>query len=534
MYKIFCSKFFNYYFLISFVFVINYLVNNLFSSYWDTLEFIYLLSLKPSLGHLLYKDYSFPHGPFLIIFFEFLNYFNRDNFNILLCLGIFQSLFAGYLSYLFCSKIIKSSFAKKICFTITIFSFSIEYNFLYWDAYVFLIGIYSLYLIFLQKNFLIGNLLLALVFFLKQTFGLTFFLIYIFIILYDVVSKKKFSLLKNLLYFLIFTFLNLLIIFVFYDIKKFYYENILFLLNYAEEHNRNSLLNYFHGIFFLLPNVSSFDDFKLIFTRTSFSYSQLVFYIIFRLPTFLIIFYLLYKIKDFGKDYYKILLIIILSTILPQPLLGRSYWGTIYYFPIIPIIFITYIFEKKNYLITYYDIKLKKIILTYFCLAFLFLALKTLQKVNYIEFSDEFIIKSKKHFFLNIHRKQLGNDHFNYAKDMYKFMYNLEIKSGVFVLDSFSMSILFLLAQPFVNQDFWSELSESDYQWKARGLRYPADNQNFLERFITDIKVKKPEFILYKIDQFKYLKVILPYNFFKDYYVRYKNKSFVLLQKLNN
>jgi hypothetical protein len=96
------------------------------------------------------------------------------------------------------------------------------------------------------------------------------------------------------------------------------------------------------------------------------------------------------------------------------------------------------------------------------------------------------------------------------------------------------MSILFLLAQPFVNQDFWSELSESDYQWKARGLRYPADNQNFLERFVTDIKVKKPEFILYKIDQFQYLKVILPYNFFKDYYVRYKNKSFVLLQKLNN
>lgn len=104
----------NYYFLISCAFIANYLFNNLFSSYWDSLHYIYLTSLKPSLGHILYRDYSFHHGPFLIFFFEFLNYFNSDNFNLFLCLGILQSLFAGCLSYLFCSKIIKSTFVNKI------------------------------------------------------------------------------------------------------------------------------------------------------------------------------------------------------------------------------------------------------------------------------------------------------------------------------------------------------------------------------------------------------------------------------------
>jgi hypothetical protein len=480
---------------------------------------------------MLYRDYSFYHGPFLIFFFEFLNYFNSDNFNLFLCIGILQSLFAGYLSYLFCSKIIKSTFVKKICFAITIFSFSIEYNFLYWDAYVFLIGIYSLYLIFLEKRIVIGNLLLVLVFFLKQTFGLTFSLIYIFLIFSNFLLKKQINLIKNLLYYLLFTFLYLLIILIFSDINKFYYENIIFVFNYAEEHNRNNLLNYFFGLFFLIPNVSSIRDFELIFIRTPFSYSQLVFYVIFRLPAFLINIYLLYKIKDFAKDYYQILLILILSTILPQPLLGRSYWGTIYYFPIIPIIFITYILEKKNYFIANIKIKFERIILTYSLCVFLFLALKTLHRVNYLQFSEKFILKSNNHFFLNIHQKQINNQDFDHVRDMYIFMNKLKIKSGVYVLDTPSLSILFLLGSPFVNQDFFFELSESDYEWKKRGLRYPGDSINFLERFITDIKVKSPEFILYKIDEFYYVKRLLPDDFFKNYKTRYKNNRFVLLQK---
>ena len=122
MNKNFFLRFYNFYFFASCTFTFIYLAANLFSSYWDGL-FIYLLSLKPSIGQEIYKDYSFQHAPYLNFFFQLLNYFFQDSYNLLLVLGIIQSLFAGYLSYLFCSKIIKSSFIKKVCFVITIFSF---------------------------------------------------------------------------------------------------------------------------------------------------------------------------------------------------------------------------------------------------------------------------------------------------------------------------------------------------------------------------------------------------------------------------
>jgi hypothetical protein len=96
------------------------------------------------------------------------------------------------------------------------------------------------------------------------------------------------------------------------------------------------------------------------------------------------------------------------------------------------------------------------------------------------------------------------------------------------------MSILFLLNQPILNRDFTTELSESSYHWKERKLKYPGDNKNFSERFIIDIKEKKPEFVLYKIDEFYFIKKILPYNIFKDYNVKYANSKFALLEKVNN
>lgn len=533
MNKSFFLRFYNFYFFSSCIFVFFYLVANLFSSYWDSL-FIYLLSLKPSIGQEIYKDYSFHHAPFLNFFFQLLNYFSKESFNLLLVLGIIQSLFAGYLSYLFCSKIVKSSFIKKVCFVITIFSFSIEYNFFYHDAYVFLIGVYSLYLIFIKKTFFAGNLFLALVFFLKQTFGVTFLFIYFLIILLEYFFRKKFIFLKSIMYYFIFISTYLFLIFIFSDIKKFYYENVLFVFFYAAEVGKKNLIDYIFGVLFLFPNIASLDEFKLIFTRINFSYSQILFYILFRLPTFLINFYLLYRIRDFIKDYYIILLIIILSTILPQPLLGRSYWGTIYFFPIIPIIFITYIVETKSYLIANSKQILRKAISIYFAIIFLYFTLFMLQKINYTEFSEKFIIKSKNHFFLNIHKKQLDNNDFDYVRDMYEFMRNLEIKKGVYLLDTSSMSILFLLNQPILNRDFTTELSESSYHWKEKRLKYPGDNKDFLERFVIDIHEKSPDLILYKIDELYLVKKILPYNIFKDYRAKYENNKFVLLEKVNN
>jgi hypothetical protein len=520
-----------FYLLSSIIFAIFYLVNNLYSSYWDAL-WIYQLSLKPLIDQKLYEDFSFQHGPYLFFLFESLKFFQINSFNFLLLSGIAQSLFAGYLSNLFCDQIFKSQFVKRICFLITIFSISIEYNFAFWDCYIFLIGTYSLYLIFLRKKIILGTLLLSIIFFLKQTFGFTFFLIFIFFSFIDFIFlKKSYLCIKKILYFLLFTIINLIIIFLFSDLNKFYNENVLYIFKYSEIYKRNDLLSYLLGVIFLFPDINSLEKLKLALSRDNFSLNQIIFYIMFRLPVFAINVFLIYKIREIAKNYYRTFLIIILSCILPIPLLGRGYWGTIFFFPIIPIIFFSYFFFNGNIILNFLKFNYKKFLLFYTLIIFIYLILFSLNKINFSQISDDYIIKSKKNFFLNFHKKQVGSyDGFASMRDMFVFIDNSKIKE-IFVLDEKSQTILYFLDQPVLNQDSGPELSESANNIKQRRIKMSANSKDFLERFIDDINQKKPKFILYEKNDFILLNKIIDVNFFANYTLRYQNKHFSLLER---
>lgn len=518
----------NFYSIVCILYLIFFLIKRLYITELDTL-YLYHASLKPLINQKIYEGYSFIHGPHIIFIFELLNFFKINSFNFLLFLGFLQSIFAGYLSIIFCKKIIQCKVTKKIIFLVTIFFFSNEFDFFFWDCYVLLIGIYALYLIFFTKKYILGLLFLSVTWFLKQTFGLTFFFIFIILSLVNFYYFKKKFFLLNIIYYFLFIFFNLVVIFFLYDFNKFYDETITFTLRFADQYGRINILNYLFGIIFIFPDINNIDQFKSIFTREKFSYIQIIFYLIFRIPVFFLNFFLLFKIKDFFKNYYLAFLIISLSCILPLPLLGRGYWGTIYFFPTITIIFFKYICEKKlfsNGIL----IRQFLIIYSYTFIIFILIFLYFFRNINYDLNWSKNIIQSKSNFFLNINKNSLPKNSFDDTRDMYEFLEKNRI-NNIFILNHTCTPIMALLAQAPVNRNYMG-ISSTDkfFNWDSK---FWSMNETNRQRFINDFNTKAAKYILYNNSDYLSMVKDLPKDLLKNYSLKYSNNNFTLL-KINN
>lgn len=513
----------NFYLITSLFFIFFYFIFNSLLSTWDPL-WLYELSLKPAFGQKIYRDYSFQHAPITNLLFEILNYFNKDNYNLFLFLGILQSLYSGYLINLYSIKIVKKEIVQKSCFLVTIFTFGTEYFFFYWDAYVFLIGLTSFYLIFFTKKIYLGNFLLVSTFFLKQTFGIIFLFIYVLLNIFSYLNIKNNFFFKNFILYFFFLIIYLIFIGLIYDINVFYYENILSIFRIADSTGRSSVINYLFSAFFLFPNIHNIDHLKLFFTFEKFKFSLLFFYILYRFPIILINIYLLLNINKIKFDIYFTYLILILSSILVTPLLGRSYWGTIYFLPSIIIIFFH---KNRNFNFFIKENTKKKFILIYVSITLIFFLLFKLSHINFIQVNNNYIIKSHKHFFLNIHKRMLDNMNidFNMTKDFYNILYDNKI-SGIYILGDKSRVILYLLGQPELNRD----LSFGTMNISNKFLNSP---QNFEDQLINDLKQKKPKYFLYEKYDFMKLTKGFTKNFLEDYVILYKNKNYTLFQIKN-
>jgi hypothetical protein len=521
--KLLINKCKNFYLITSLFFIFFYFIFNSLLTTWDPL-WLYEISLKPAFGQKIYRDYSFQHAPITNLLFEILNYFNRDNYNLFLFLGILQSLYSGYLINLYSIKIVKKEIVQKSCFLITIFTFGTEYLFLYWDAYVFLIGLTSFYLIFFTKKIYLGNFLLVTTFFLKQTFGIIFLFIYVLLNIFRFINLKKYFFLKNILLFTFFLIIYLTFITLIYDINTYYYENILSIFKIADSSGRSSLTNYLFSVFFLFPNIHNIDQLKLFFTYEKFKFSLLFFYILYRFPVIFINIYLLFNINKIKFDIYFNYLILILSSILVTPLLGRSYWGTIYFLPSIIIIFF---YKNCNFNYFLKENTKKKFILIYVSITLIFFLLFKLSHINFVQVHHNYKIKSYKHFFLNIHKRMLDNMDidFNMTKDFYNILYDNKI-SGIYILGDKSRVILYLLGQPELNRD----LSFGTINISNKFLNSP---NNFEDQLINDLKQKKPKYFLYEnYDFMKFTKGFKKFSL-EDYVILYKNKNYTLHQIKN-
>lgn len=180
----------NFYYITAFFFLIFYCLVNYFSIHPDAF-WIYGISLKSKFSQVIFKDYSFQHAPYINYFYDLLILIFRDTFNALFFLGYIQSIIAAYFSILICKELLIDEFTKKICFVVTLFSFNVGILFFFQDYYTFLIGFIGLYLIFIKKKFFFGTFFLSLVYFLKQTFSITFIFIFLLILFIELIFEKK-------------------------------------------------------------------------------------------------------------------------------------------------------------------------------------------------------------------------------------------------------------------------------------------------------------------------------------------------------
>jgi len=513
----------NFYLISSIFFIFLFFIFSSLLSTWDPL-WLYELSLKPEFGQKIYRDYSFQHAPITNLLFEILHYFNRDSYNLFLFLGILQSLYSGYLVNLYSIKIVKKEIVQKSCFLVTIFTFGTEYFFFYWDAYIFLIGLTSFYLIFFKKKIYLGNFLLVTTFFLKQTFGIIFLFIYVLLNVFSYLNIKNNFFFKNFVLYFFFLIIYLIFIALIYDINLFYYENILSIFRIADSTGRSSVINYLFSIFFLFPNIHNINHLKLFFTLEKFKFSLLFFYFLYRFPIIFINIYLLLNINKIKFDIYFTYLILILSSILVTPLLGRSYWGTIYFLPSIIIIFLYRNIDSNFFLNN--NVK-KKITLIYISVTLIFFLLFKLSHINFVQVNHNYIIKSHKHFFLNIHKRMLDNMDidFNMTKDFYNILYDNKI-SGIYILGDKSRVLLYLLGQPELNRDL-------SFGTMNISSKYLNSSDNFEDQLINDLKQKKPKYFLYEKSDFVKLTKEFKKSFLEDYIILYENQNYSLFQIKN-
>lgn len=213
-----------------------------------------------------------------------------------------------------------------------------------------------------------------------------------------------------------------------------------------------------------------------------------------------------------------------MSSILVTPLLGRSYWGTIYFLPSIIIIFFYKNCKFNSFL---KNNAKKKFILIYVLITLIFFLLFKLSHMNFVQVNHNYIIKSHKHFFLNIHKRMLDNMDidFNMTKDFYNILYDNKI-SGIYILGDKARVILYLLGQTELNRDLaFGVMNISN--------KFLNSSDNFEDQLINDLKQKKPKYFLYEKSDFMKFTKGFTKNFLEDYVILYENKNYTLFQIKN-
>jgi hypothetical protein len=293
-----------------------------------------------------------------------------------------------------------------------------------------------------------------------------------------------------------------------------------------------SIFEYLFGIFFLFPDIYSFSRLKYNLFDTL-SLNQLSFYLLFRLPVFIINIFLLLRIKDFFKKYYQALLILILSCILPLPLLGRGYWGVINFLPAIILSFSMYLIRNKNFYLNIAYKKKKFFFYIYLFIIFIYLIAIDLKKINYNFNWVDNVIHSRNNFFLNINRIDFSRSDFEAIKDMYLFIYRSGGKiNDIYIIDNKSSVIMALLAQAPVNGiNFGVSSGDKYFDWHAKLFDQNTTN---LELIVNDFKVKSAKYVLYNKADYLIFKNFFPKDLLNNYSVKYSNNDYVLLQNLKN
>ncbi len=322
------------------------------------------------LGQKLFKDIFLIYG-FWGYFCNFLLYKISANINLILLEANIIAFFISILFYFILNKFLtnkKSALFFTVIFIITsifscsTFSFVVPYSFsTLWAYFSIFYIIFSLLYKFDKFLFLMLGLL-----FVSRIE--VFFLIFLFVTVYKIIQKEKFSL--DFLYILVFPSIFLLYI----SLNKIHYTDILNNLKYLKTMAKTSSLTYFYkgmGVLFeikyFIYNIKNFTLYLLFFAFSYFLYSKnkrILFYIVtilffafcnlvflYNLGVFFLSLLFIYlfckkKITKFDIVFYFFSLMMSIKSIFALNVFGYANFSFVFVVSNI-YLFLTKIFEKK-------------------------------------------------------------------------------------------------------------------------------------------------------------------------------------------
>ena len=319
--SLFKNKFF---FFISLFYFFFYCFLNYYKSEFDFLH-LYEIVLKVKENKILYLNYNLWYGPHLILFLTILKKLFILNFTTIFLLGYFQNLLLAYIiSKLFQLFVKDKDYYPHIFFVSLIWTNPSINNF-YWDYYSFFFGLLAIYF-YLSNKKVLSAFIFSAVFFLKQTQGIIFFFIFLILLINDLLKKKiRYEL---IFFFILGVLINFFIIFLFYDLKNYYNNSILFIFQYTD-----SLygINYKFFYTLILQFLKIQIDQHIIFSTSFWSSNGIIsYYFIFVLPFHILLIYFLMHFKNYKENFFLFIILTLIINASLNPLIGRGYFSKVF------------------------------------------------------------------------------------------------------------------------------------------------------------------------------------------------------------
>ncbi len=499
-------RFFLSYHFILFFYVFYYLIISYFSNEFDSLHF-YEIVLKVNSGDILYADYNVWYGPHLIFFLNFLKLLNLTNYNFYIFLGLIQNIVLAYIIFKINNHFYNDKALSKSVFVLGLFCINPMVNNFYWDYYA-LIFFFTSFYYYLKNDYLKSGFFGSFIFFLKQTQGVFFIFFILFLFFYDLLFKKK-NIKNYLIYFLIFSLFQFIIIGMFYDINDYLYNSIYFIFGYSESLFGSKLQTI--ALIILKSSFLQVDQIT-IFSKDFFRHKTLIlFYLIFILGFHLwaISFILKLKRNILSEKFIYFFFIFVVSCLMTS-LIGRGYLSKIF----IIFIFTLDLIYNNKYL---YEKLYKKILFSYTILSIIFISLISLKNFNneFIRYENNKFLSIPKSFFQD-------QDLYNSTKDLKNYIYKKKLEN-IFVFGNSSRLAVILNNIPTMNYNLYFYIT-----WQ------PSEILEFKNKLFNDLKTKQPKTLIYSNKERKtFIKnnknIEKELEFYKTIY---NNKIFSVLERI--
>ena len=340
----------------------------------------------------------------------------------------------------------------------------------------------------------------------KQTQGIIFFFIFLILLINDLLKKKiRYEL---IFFFILGVLINFFIIFLFYDLKNYYNNSILFIFQYTD-----SLygINYKFFYTLILQFLKIQIDQHIIFSTSFWSSNGIIsYYFIFVLPFHILLIYFLMHFKNYKENFFLFIILTLIINASLNPLIGRGYFSKVFTMYLCTYILLVLFINSFDY---------KKI--TLFFVSLIFGAYFVSYSFKQINFDKNYIMRNPKNVFLNLNLNFYNNKKiFMDTKQVLDFIIHNNLKN-IFITGTYSRIPVILSNQQSDNYQLYFYTS-----WQP-----PVSN--FPDKLAEDLNIRNSKYLITERSEFekfiKYNKLML--KFLLNYELYFENDSFLIYRK---